>query len=262
MKEKVAICTLYDSINCGTFLQAWSLKKNLERMDCDVFFVELKNNNSSISKKNKVSKVTIKEIIIKLIRKIKLQIKFKKLKSEFKLISLDDLNNDNAMKYVFVGSDELWNIKNDSFHHYKEFFGYNFKNKKIIAYAPSANDVTANDLKKYDSSINFDNFYKLSCRDKKTMHLLQAYKKEQITKVVDPTMLVCDFSEIIVNNNLNNYILVYGHEFTDEQIRNIVNFSKVNRLKTVSVTKYFSWCDKNIVASPGEFLGYVKMQNM
>lgn len=27
MKEKVAICTLYDSINCGTFLQAWSLKK-------------------------------------------------------------------------------------------------------------------------------------------------------------------------------------------------------------------------------------------
>ena len=39
---------------------------------------------------------------------------------------------------------------------------------------------------------------------------------------------------------------------------NIVNFSKVNRLKTVSVTKYFSWCDKNIVASPGEFLGYVK----
>ena len=55
MKEKVAICTLYDSINCGTFLQAWSLKKNLERMDCDVFFVELKNNNSSISKKNKVN---------------------------------------------------------------------------------------------------------------------------------------------------------------------------------------------------------------
>ena len=101
-------------------------------------------------------------------------------------------------------------------------------------------------------------FIELSCRDKKTMHLLQAYKKEQITKVVDPTMLVCDFSEIIVNNNLNNYILVYGHEFTDEQIRNIVNFSKVNRLKTVSVTKYFSWCDKNIVASPGEFLGYVK----
>ena len=97
MKEKVAICTLYDSINCGTFLQAWSLKKNLERMDCDVFFVELKNNNSSISKKNKVSKVTIKEIIIKLIRKIKLQIKFKKLKIEFKLIILDDLNNDNAM---------------------------------------------------------------------------------------------------------------------------------------------------------------------
>lgn len=71
------------------------------------------------------------------------------------------------------------------------------------------------------------------------MHLLQAYKKEQITKVVDPTMLVCDFSEIIVNNNLNNYILVYGHEFTDEQIRNIVNFSKVNSFKNCISNKIF-----------------------
>lgn len=74
--------------------------------------------------------MTIKEIIIKLIRKIKLQIKFKKLKSEFKLISLDSLNNDNAMKYVFVGSDELWNIKNDSFHHYKEFLDIILKIKR------------------------------------------------------------------------------------------------------------------------------------
>lgn len=71
------------------------------------------------------------------------------------------------------------NIKKIHFIIIKEFFGYNFKNKKIIAYAHSANDVTANDLKKYDSSINFDNFYKLSCRDKRLCTYYKHIKKSK-----------------------------------------------------------------------------------
>ena len=51
MKEKIVICTLYESINCGTFLQAYSLKKKLEELNYDVYFLKLKNDNSSINKK-------------------------------------------------------------------------------------------------------------------------------------------------------------------------------------------------------------------
>ena len=146
MKKKIAICTLYDSVNCGTFLQAYSLKKTFEKLGFEVFFLKLKNDNSKITKSKEKRNIQIKEILIKLIRKIKLQFVFKKDNKQFKTIELDELNNDTSFEYVIIGSDEIWNINNNSFTHYIEYFGYNFKNKKIIAYAPSANDTTREDL--------------------------------------------------------------------------------------------------------------------
>lgn len=261
MKKKIAICTLYDSVNCGTFLQAYSLKKTFEKLGFEVFFLKLKNDNSKITKSKEKRNIQIKEILIKLIRKIKLQFVFKKANKQFKTIELDELNNDTSFEYVIIGSDEIWNINNNSFTHYIEYFGYNFKNKKIIAYAPSANDTTKEDLLNKYEKINFNNFYKLSARDKNTKNLLEQMQQKKVTDVLDPTMIIDNFNEIIENTSLKNYIVVYGHRFNEKQKNEIIKFAKEKKLKTISITKYYDWCDKSIVASPGKFLSYIKNAN-
>lgn len=259
MKEKVVICTLYDSINCGTFLQAYSLKKVIENLGYEVFFLELKNNNTKINSNYK--ELNKKELLIKAIRKVKLHFVFRNSSSSFNLIDLNDVNNNTKIKNIVIGSDEIWNIKNKSFEHYIEYFGYNFKNKKIIAYAPSANDVTSIDLKEQYKNINFDNFKFLSSRDYNTKKLLEEFDRKDVTDVLDPTMIIDSFEEIEERTNLKNYIIVYGHRFTTEQIYSIKKFAKEKKLKIVSITKYFDWCDNNIVASPGKFLSYLKNAN-
>lgn len=259
--KKLVLCTLFDSINCGTFLQAYSLKKFFEDKGFDVYFLSLKGNAYDVYESTKnVSKqhLSFKEFIIKFIRKVKLKLVFKKSCSFFKTINLFELNNDSKIKYVVIGSDELWNVRNNSFKHYKEYFGYNFCDKTVIAYAPSVNDTTITDLKKMYGVVDFSNFDKLSCRDKKTMKLLEKAGFSDVVEVLDPTMIVDGFDDIIEPIKLNKYIVVYGHSFTETQKKAIMNFAKNHNLKTVSITKYFSWCDKNIVASPGQFLSYIK----
>lgn len=256
MKEKVVICTLYESINCGTFLQAYSLKKKLEELNYEVYFLRLKNDNSSINKKRE--KMNLRTFVRKAIRKVKLKLIFKKNSKVFKTLSLEEVNSDNNIKKIVIGSDEIWNVKNNSFKHYKEYFGYNFVNKRIIAYAPCSNDSQKEDLENEFGEINFNNFDFLSARDKKTKLLLQQFGKENIADVVDPTMIVDNFDELNEIVKTKRYILIYGHYFDEKQIEEICKFAKVNKYKMISITKYFPWCDKNLTVSPGKFLAYIK----
>ncbi len=257
MGKKITIVTLYDSINCGTFLQAYSLGEFLKENGYEPLYLKLKNDNSTINLKIK-NKMKLKEIIIKIIRKIKLKKKFKNIGSYFKTIDLEELNANENIKNVIIGSDEIWNVNNDSFIHYKEFFGYNFKNKNVIAYAPSCNDINKTNIKKYDKKLNFNNFNFLSSRDEKTYNLLKEYKMEKVTNVLDPTFLTDSYKNNLEDIKLKNYIVVYGHSFNDDQIQTIKKIAKEKNKKLISITKYYDWCDENFIATPFEFLSYIK----
>ena len=259
MKERIVIVTLYDSINCGTFLQAYSLGEYLKEKGFDPVYLKLKNDNSNINKNGKsYKKLKISEIIVKAIRKILLKLKFSNINSYFSTVNLEEVNEDKNIKYVIVGSDEIWNVNNNSFIHYNEYFGYNFENKKIIAYAPSCNDITKNDILKFNPNINFKNFSYLSARDKKTYDLLNEFGEKNVQMVLDPTFLTEKYQNKLKEIKLKDYIIVYGHNFTDEQVEIIKKISKNKNKKIVSITRYYSWCDKNIIADPFEFLSYIK----
>lgn len=258
-KEKVVIVTLYDSINCGTFLQAFSLGEYIRSIGFEPVYLRLKNDNTRVNGKNvTIKKSSINKLFIKVIRKIMLKIKFSTMMKYFELIDLNEVNSDDTIKYVIIGSDEIWNVNNNSFTHYDEFFGYNFKNKKIIAYAPSCNDITKDDVIRYDSNLNFNMFDCLSARDKNTFELLSDFGFENITMVLDPTFLSNSYMKQLVDVKLKNYIIVYGHNFNEEQISIIKKIATKQSKKLVSITKYYEWCDKNIIASPFEFLSYIK----
>lgn len=238
--KKIGICTLYFANNFGAILQAFSLQEVLKNMRYDVEFIKLqefvdnsKDRNIEVFDKSKESLNINKEIYDK-----------------------------NKHKYdaIIVGSDELWNIKNGSFEHLEEYFGYNLNAKMIASYAPSANGVTAEELKEfYDGKIDFSRFNKLSARDRKTKELIEAFSEKEAELVLDPTLLVESFEKYIKypENFEKDYIVIYGYKFTEEEKNKILKFAEVQNKKIYSLGFKKDWCE-TIDADIFEFLGYMK----
>ena len=250
MKKNIKIYTLYSSLNFGAFLQAYALQEFLKNKKYNVSFCEINQNM-----KNEIRR----HIIRKDIRKIPINyIQYRKYKKCWNNLII---NNDNVSdaKACIVGSDEIWNIKNHSFYHAPEYFGFNIVNKNIISYAPSSNLTTSKDLLEYDSNLNFNNFSNISVRDKNTKSLVESMSNKKATLVLDPTMLIDDYTpyekEIKVKEK---YILVYGYKFKESEIAAIKRFSKKKNLKLYSIGMPQMWCNKQITATPFEFLSYIK----
>ena len=246
--KKVGILTLYDSFNFGTFLQAYALMQFLREKKYDVYII--KNNV-----KNKYIKWIKNKNIKKVIFNISQANKFYKAQKIFKIESAEK-----EFDSVVIGSDEIWSIKNRTFPHHKKYFGYDLNSENIIAYAPSCNNVTAQDLKEfYNNDIDLNNFNALSVRDDSTATLLKDLGYNEFEYVLDPTFLIVDkYTSILKKNNNHNYILVYGYQFNDEQIKCIKEYAKNQNQKLIAIGLYHPWCDINIKADPFEFLGYVK----
>lgn len=251
MKDKtIKIYTLYQSLNFGAFFQAYALQ----------LFLDSKGYNVEFCKINGNTKAEIKNYIIrKDIRKIPINyMQYKKYKKVWPLLPINNENVENAIACI-VGSDEIWNIKNNSFYHAPEYFGYQINNKNIVSYAPSSNLTTKDDLKRYNPNINFGNFSSISVRDKNSQLLVNDVCKKNPIIVLDPTMLLqsydCMEAKIKVKNK---YILVYGYKFSKQEIREIKEVAKKSKLKLYSIGMPLMWCDKQITATPFEFLSYIK----
>ena len=117
--NEIKVYTLYKSLNFGAYLQAFALQHILKENKYTPSIIEV----------NPFSNKEIKKYIIrKDIRKIFINyLQYKKFKSCWKHVKIN--NNDvEYAKACVVGSDEIWNIKNKSFFHAPEYFGYNINN--------------------------------------------------------------------------------------------------------------------------------------
>ena len=195
--KKIAILTLYDSFNFGTFLQAYALSQFLRQDGNDVSFIENR-------KKNRFIKWIKNKNIKKMVFNIGQAYKYYQAQKYFKTISSEEM-----LDVIVIGSDEIWNVKNPSFTHHKKYFGYDLNAKKIITYAPSVNNTDAEYLKKYyNNNINLDHFCSLSVRDKSTAKLLTDLSYNNFKYVLDPTFLINNYDNVLVTPKIENYILV------------------------------------------------------
>lgn len=254
MKNEIKIITLYNSLNYGAFLQAFALQSVLSDLGYNPSFYEANRKMKSELRKH---------ILRKDVRKIPINyIQYLKYKKCWKCLNIDN-NNIETAKACIVGSDEIWNIKNNSFYHAPEYFGMNLNNKNIISYAPSANITTAEDMKEYDENLNFEKFSKISVRDKNTFNLVKTMSLKDVSLVVDPTLLVKNYSkyEAIINVK-SKYILVYGYKFSKSEIASIKKLKAKTGFKLYSIGMPQMWCDKQIMATPFEFLSFIKNAEM
>ena len=258
--RKIAIYTLYNSSNFGAFLQAFALYTKIEQLGMDPYFViidEKSEFQKIVSKRSIYNRLYNKIINYRRSIYTKRQIsKYKPCVDRFHLINKKELKNE-KIDSIVVGSDEVWDVTNKHFPHCLEFYGYNLGIDNIISYAPSSNRSKYEDFIAFKKDISFDNFTYISVRDQNTFDLVSKFTNKSIAKVLDPTFLIDSYDTILKKCCMNNFILIYGYTFSKEQIKEIKQFSKSVGMPLISIGLYQNWCDKNVVADPFEFLGYI-----
>lgn len=243
MKNRILCFTLYNSLNYGAFLQAFSIKEVLEKKyNKKVYFyrMPIKINFKGKSLKNKIFKISL---ILKNYKNIK---------------KLKVINTKDGFDIAIVGSDEIWNVNNPTFYHMNEFFGIGLNSEKVVSLAASSNNSTHEDIiKKYDSNV-FDNFDYISVRDTKTKNLfLKNNRYNDVYEILDPTFLIDWDNYYKDRRKKERYILLYGYHFSKKEIELIKKFANNKKMKVYSIGIYQNDY-KNICCSPFEFINYVK----
>lgn len=253
------IVTVYNSPNCGSFLQAYALGDVLFNLTgVSPRYVD----TASRSTRESFAKVMVRSILSHDLRRIGYEKKradnFEAALSDFKVISQETEFSDSDL--LVFGSDEIWNLARPDMSHYPAFWGGGLHGGVRVSYAPATNGANLSSLDCLDDFCsNLENFDLISVRDPKSQSSVQAVIDREVQVVCDPTLLldINVYRSIQEPSKLDKFILVYsyGRDMSREDITGIRDFADEQGLKLVSAGYFLPWCDVNIPPGPFEFLG-------
>lgn len=165
---------------------------------------------------------------------------------------------------VFLGSDIVWDFSVEAFNNDPLLFGVGF-NAEINSYAASFGTVKADaEIPQYVEEAIRKMKY-ISVRDEKSAEIVNRIISVYPEIVLDPAWLWDFDSDInIVKPEEDNYILVYGQDFTKGFIKNLVTYAKEKKMEIIALDcndDHYGWCDKMIGQSnlsPFRWIGYFK----
>ena len=272
----VGIISMQKIHNYGSFLQALSLKIQLEKRGCNVFFIDIipgKHLSIDVNKSDKrwiLSKFD--KYFLKRIANFFFSKKMDKIHIEDYTKYLDiEKKIDIEKKYdvVVIGSDEVFNaVLPSKWGFTTQLFGNVENAKSVVTYAASCGSTTFESALKYgiidDLKSAMSNLNSISVRDENTRLFVNQLVDLKASVNVDPVFL-SDYDEYIPTITYKKpYMLVYAYEnrISDEaEIGYIKKYADDNKLDIICVGMQQRWCKKNITANAFELLAYVKHAN-
>lgn len=263
MTNKILVVTVYNSENCGSFLQAYAMQKVLKEWGYDVLFYYRKAKGTSHELKPHIInafKSIARGNVTSSICTLKRWFTFQKLIKNFKICRITD-EVYSEVDTVVLGSDTIWNFKSDYFRSNAcVFLGNIFEGKKIFSYAASV----ANTSEDLFSSVSVDSggldFHKYLIRDRHTQDCLKRVGIVESEIVCDPSLLldIRGYSELMFKPQLSTpYIVLYYFGVIPEELKLcILTFAKSKNLKIVSLLKQRNWCDLSTAVDPREMISY------
>lgn len=269
-------------INNGSLLQAYAMKKTIEKLGNNVQFVDFKieklginkklNNNSNI----KISKISLMiknfclfgyKSLYLILGKYKTNKNF--LNNYMKVLNLSKvLNYSPKVDILVFGSDEVFNtvqyVEQGKGHAW-QLYGADNNAAKLVSYAASFGYTTYEGLEKYNmldkSRELLSKFADFSVRDKNSYDIIKKLTGKEASINIDPVLLY-DFEDIEIKKpQIKDYILVYGYPGrinNKQEVAAIKAFAKKHNKKLVCVNMMQAWCDEFIYAHPFDLLGYFK----
>ncbi|WP_026493675.1 polysaccharide pyruvyl transferase family protein [Butyrivibrio sp. XPD2002] len=285
---KVGIMSMQRIINYGSFLQSYSLKKNLEMMGASVEMVDYHVEKPLVFHPKPIKKSALKKNKSRIEQALRNRLLFphrlsnevidknkeleKNIHSTYKkemlpLLGVTEEKNYNPeLDLLVIGSDEVFNClqPNSAVGYSKELFGYNSKAKKIISYAASFGNTMKEGLEKYGifNEIS-DMLHKLdgvSVRDKNSLSLVENMGCQDVQKNVDPVFLYDYEDETKIDVPESGYIVVYSYSFRIDQKESaaILRFAKKHNKKVICVEGYHPYLENYVALNPFEVLAYFK----
>lgn len=255
---KCGIITVYNSENCGSYLQGYALSKALRNNGHHPFFVLQNFSERSASRKNymkKLAKTALKGDFTGAKRLVARRKNFQQAISK----NMQVVKNADGLDCCILGSDVIWDITVGLFRNHPGFFwGSQFLPKRVISYAPSVGFAQNKDLEKVSfvpDSLRL--MSAVSVRDRVSRELLQPYCDKEIKLVCDPTYLVdrADYDVIAKPTNLEKFIFLYCYKNLPPADQAAVQaIAKQEGLKTVTFGNFNSWCDVSLAYDPLLFL--------
>ncbi len=268
---KIGILSMQKIHNYGSFLQAFSLKKEFEKRGCDVYFIDIEKgrqicpkDSASIGLSDKFDKYFFKRIQNYLLHKKMDRLHINDY--ETYLETAKCLKSGELFDVAVIGSDEVFNATTPSpWGFTTQLFGNIDNAKRVVTYAASCGTTTLDSVcsEKIDGEIKnaFENIEAISVRDKNTLDFVKGLTGITPQINVDPVFLADYDSHIVAPKIKKPYMLVYAYanRIEDEkEIRAIKRYAKNNGLEILCVGMQQRWCKHNKPASAFELLGYVK----
>lgn len=263
MPLKALIVTVYNSENCGSFLQAIAMQTILQKKGFDVSFYHRSTKGTSRSfykflrsACNFLLHLKFKELSFL----IKQRIAFSKAGKMLRIAKSDSRFFSEA-EVVVLGSDTIWCFTAPYFkNNASRYLGATFTDKKVISYAASAGNTPKELFSEVVSECGgLNHISTCLVRDDHTKSLVALFDQDSEI-VVDPTLLLFreDYRKMITKKPPEGkYLLLYFFGTVGPELREeIRKIAEQKGLKIVSLLKHRAWCDQSVPADPFEVLRY------
>lgn len=244
---KLAIITLYDYYNYGSYLQAWAMQEYLKSLGNNVFFVKTQNLRRRLRRgfnsHNKLLFDAKKELV------------FQKDFFYLHQISKNELTN-HKIDGVIIGSDELWNADNDAFNQYPFYYGIGYEKIPTLVYAMSLGNGDYNTLqKKKYAAEGIKNLQNIYARDKNTADAIGQVCGRKIDLVCDPTLLIEKERYLFSKekSKKERYILIYSYDMPAFLQEHIQKIAADKDLKIISACFQTKCADRVVNCNPLSF---------
>lgn len=279
---KIGIMSMQRVANYGSFLQAYGLKKIIEKQGHSVVFVDYKVGRPVTFENDKKQyyKGIIREKVMDIAAECidllffaseeqKYSMQFKKMykKNFLPLLGISDKKNyHKSVDTLVIGSDEVFNClqSNPIVGFSPELFGHNNKAKKLISYAASFGNTTITGLEdaKKEKIIShlLKKFNNISVRDQNSFEIVKTLTGKEASINLDPVLMYEFTDEIIYPQTGEKYLVVYAYRnrLSESEKKAIKDFAKKEQLKIIGIGGYQDFCDVCFQGSPFEVLGYIK----
>lgn len=271
---KVGILTFHDAHNYGAVLQAYALKRYIQKLDdVDVKIINYHHYNipDGFPKKRKIDKLTLKNIAKHIYSSKDHNLRWGKFDKFIKsLIDNTDsvYTNEEELEKLDIdvwicGSDQIWNT--DITRGFNKGFFLDFETKgKKVSYAvsmgiPRLPEKYEEEFKKCINNLDY-----ISVREDSLEQYAKEFTNKEVVKVTDPTLLLDtdEYDDLILDNKIKEkYLLIYALG-PDSRLEEIAKKkAKEKGLKIYEVNDFKEkkhFCDQISHAGPCEFVTLIK----
>jgi hypothetical protein len=265
---RIGIVSMQKVINYGSFLQAYALRKTIESLGHEAYFVDIKKGiqielpeKPSVSEHRfKLSELPKRVEHVQYVKKRR-EFFYKRLFNEY---GINDPKDESELDFLVVGSDEVFNcLQRSSWGLSLQLLGDTAV--PAVSYAASCGYTTLEGLYKAgvvsEIANSLKKFKAISVRDGNTAKMVREVSGIEPQIHLDPVLIYDWTMEIEETVCFKDYILVYGYDNRinrEDEIAAIKRFAKKHRKKLLSFGVYQRWCDKNILCHPFQLISYFK----